>query len=177
MAVLYIIVGSIFSLVAVIIAVVLSWSVPMLFVAYTGGGAVGIFITAAIVLAVRRARAEIKVPLPRTEMVSQQAETVDIANVGTPEVVAQDSASVVYLPEYRVAAARALFTRNQADRQHAMGGFGWPEEPPEELRLALLDLLSYERVRPEDIWDEIQDWLERNEAQCPSDVKAAQNRR
>ena len=170
------IVGFFCGIVAVAVAWAFAMSGPMLFAAYVGGGAFGIIVAAGVVLVLRMARARMPVGSSTGWTAPQISEAADLSDARQGGA-AGTAATVVYLPEYRVAAERALFRRNQPDRKRAPGGYGWPEQPPEGLRLALLDLLSYERVAPEDIWDELQDWLERNEAQCPTDIKTARDSR
>ncbi|WP_415182886.1 hypothetical protein [Phaeovulum sp.] len=38
----------------------------------------------------------------------------------------------------------------------------WPESIPADLRLRMMDALSYRQCSPDAIWDEIRDWLEDN---------------
>lgn len=43
----------------------------------------------------------------------------------------------------------------------------WPEHVPADLRLRLLDVLSYRNSSPEDLWDEVRDWLEGHAVLAP----------
>jgi hypothetical protein len=38
----------------------------------------------------------------------------------------------------------------------------WPDRPPRDLAIRLADALQYERCGPQDLWDEIGDWLGAN---------------
>jgi len=169
--ILCMIVGIVSGISAVVIGLIFAAPGPILFAAYVGGGAVGIILSAAVILGLRMVQRKPEVASLTAWGKSDMPDIAD-TSLGTPDV-----ASVVYLPKYRVAAERALFRRNQPERKRLAGRYGWPERTPEDLRLALLDLLSYDRVAPEDIWDEIQDWLERNEVHCPTGIRMAQEGR
>ncbi|OYX22544.1 MAG: hypothetical protein B7Z10_13085 [Rhodobacterales bacterium 32-66-7] len=48
------------------------------------------------------------------------------------------------------------------------GGQGaWPDQPPRELALRLADALLYPNCSPEDLWDEIGDWLTSRHVAAP----------
>lgn len=44
---------------------------------------------------------------------------------------------------------------------------GWSSQVPWDLRLRLLDALSYGSCGPQDIWDELVDWLEEHRVPAP----------
>lgn len=52
------------------------------------------------------------------------------------------------------------------------GSDGWPATPPADLRLRLLDALSYAAPGPEDIWDEIKEWLDQHRVPMPSPARS-----
>jgi hypothetical protein len=47
----------------------------------------------------------------------------------------------------------------------------WPNRPPKELAIRLADALQYSNCGPEDLWDEIGDWLRLNQV-APPDLRS-----
>lgn len=52
----------------------------------------------------------------------------------------------------------------------------WPERIPADLRLRMLDVLSYRSVSPDDVWDELRDWLEANMVVVPPNLPGGAGR-
>jgi hypothetical protein len=46
----------------------------------------------------------------------------------------------------------------------------WPEHAPNDFKLRMLDVLSYSDVTPDDLWNEMRDWLETNSVRVPVQV-------
>lgn len=47
----------------------------------------------------------------------------------------------------------------------------WPETSPPDLRLRLLNVLSYRAPGPEDVWDEVREWLIHHKIAVPAGVR------
>ena len=47
---------------------------------------------------------------------------------------------------------------------------GWPEFPPRDLELRLMDLMSYQTWSHHDLWDELRAWLESHSVPVPKSV-------
>lgn len=50
----------------------------------------------------------------------------------------------------------------------------WPEHPPKDFHLRMLDVLSYRAVTPADLWDEVRGWLDDNRVPVTAGVCAAE---
>lgn len=46
----------------------------------------------------------------------------------------------------------------------------WPEHPPRDLELRLMDVVSYGTWNQNDVWDEVRSWLMENRVPIPRSV-------
>jgi hypothetical protein len=54
-------------------------------------------------------------------------------------------------------------------------GPSWPSVVPEDLKLRMLDVLSYAELGPDHLWDEFAEWLEEQHVQVPAQLRRTHN--